>query len=224
MEQPDAVDRAVKTLGSSGHPVYRAVRAALVERVRGKARKLLDVGCGGGSIRPYVAEFADEYAGCDLVRYPVFPEDCAFIEANLDVAPYPLPDGFADIVISVETIEHLENPRMHVRELARICRPDGLVIVTTPNNLSLLSLATLLRKGTFNAFQEGPGLYPSHLTALLDTDLRRIFSECGLGGVEIRFTNSGRIPFSARHWPGYLRGRRFSDNMLAVGQKPAASE
>ena len=45
--------------------------------------------------------------------------------------------------------------------------------MTTPNQLSLLSKMTLLFRGQFNAFQEGPGLYPAHRTALLEIDLLR---------------------------------------------------
>ena len=72
-----------------------------------------------------------------------------------------LPDGCADAVVAVETIEHVENPRAFVRELTRLARPGGLVVVTTPNQLSLLSLLTLVTKGQFNAFEEAPGLYPA---------------------------------------------------------------
>ncbi len=54
------------------------------------------------------------------------------------------------------------------------------MIVTTPNQLSLLSKLTLVLKNEFNAFQAGS--YPAHLTALLEADLRRIGVECGWVG------------------------------------------
>ncbi len=87
-----------------------------------------------------------------------------------------MPDEAADVVAAVETIEHLENPRAFVRELVRLVKPDGWVIVTTPNQLSLLSLITLLIKHRFSAFQDVH--YPAHLTALLEVDLKRIAAEC----------------------------------------------
>ena len=83
-----------------------------------------------------------------------------------------LADQFADVVAAVEVVEHLENPRAFCRELARIVKPGGWVVVTTPNQLSLLSLLTLVVKQRFSAFQDVS--YPAHITALLETDLRRI--------------------------------------------------
>jgi 2-polyprenyl-3-methyl-5-hydroxy-6-metoxy-1,4-benzoquinol methylase len=120
----------------------------------------------------------------------------------------------------VETIEHLENPRAFVRELARLAKPGGTVLVTTPNQLSLLSKLTLLTRNQFNAFQEAPGLYPAHITALLEVDLRRIARETGLEGVEVHYSGFGRIPFTARHWPRPLQGRAFSDNVALLARRP----
>src|SRR5690606_15358656 len=123
----------------------------------------------------------------------------------------------------IETIEHLENPRAFMRELRRVARPGGLVIVSTPNQLSLLSLATLALKGRFSAFQDNS--YPAHLTALLEVDLRRIAAECGLENVGVRYTHHGRLPLSAVHYPRAL-ARRFpralSDNIVMAGRVPCA--
>jgi hypothetical protein len=51
------------------------------------------------------------------------------------------------------------------------------VVITTPNQESLLSKLTLLLLNEFNAFRAGS--YPAHLTALLEVDRRRIAAECG---------------------------------------------
>lgn len=59
----------------------------------------------------------------------------------------------ADAVAAVETIEHLENPRRFVRLPVRLLRPGGWLFVTTPNQRSLLSLASLVVKGEFAHFQ-----------------------------------------------------------------------
>ena len=49
----------------------------------------------------------------------------------------------------------------------------------------------------------------------------RILRECGLRDVEVIYTDQGRVPLTARHWPGFLKGRAFSDNLGVVGRKPA---
>jgi hypothetical protein len=77
--------------------------------------------------------------------------------------------------LSVGTIENLKNPRAFVRELVRLTKPLGGMIVTTPNQRSLLSIMSLVVKRRFSHFQDVH--YPAHLTALLEIDLMRIGSE-----------------------------------------------
>jgi SAM-dependent methyltransferase len=141
---------------------------------------------------------------------------------DLDTGRAPYPDAFADVVAAVETIEHLENPRAFARELTRLARPGGWVVVTTPNQLSLLSKLALVVRNEFPAFRGSN--YPAHLTALLEVDLRRIAAECGWVAVAVAYSGDGRLPGTARHWPRWLC-RRFpralSDNFLVVGRKPA---
>ena len=72
---------------------------------------------------------------------------------NLNKAPYPYPDNYADIVLSVEVIEHLENPWLHMREIKRILKPNGTAIITTPNILCPESKKLFLETGYFTWFK-----------------------------------------------------------------------
>jgi SAM-dependent methyltransferase len=218
-----AEDRARISRGISAEAIYRMVAGVLADRHPGGGR-LLDVGCGTGQLYPFVKGRFDVYAGADVLQYDGFPAECAFHRIDLDAGRVPLPEDAADVVAAVETIEHLENPRAFARELTRLAKPGGWIVVTTPNQLSLLSKLNLVVKNEFNAFQEGPGLYPAHLTALLEVDLRRIACECGLTDVAVAYSHSGRIPGTRRHWPGLvtrLFPRTFSDNVLVIGRKPS---
>lgn len=220
---PTAAERARASGGTSADAILALVEGALAAR-RAFAGTLVDVGCGTGNfLRATAGRFA-RAVGVDVVRYPGFPDGCEWVEADLDgERPIPLPAGAADVVVAVETIEHLENPRRFLRELVRLARDGGWVLVTTPNQLSLLSLACLLVKRRFAAFQDVH--YPAHRTALLEVDLRRMAGECALAEVAIVYSGDGRIPGTARHWPGWL-ARRFpralSDNVLLAGRKGAA--
>jgi hypothetical protein len=73
--------------------------------------------------------------------------------------------------------------REFMRELVRIAKPGGWVVVTMSNQLSCLSLATLLIKRRISAFQDAH--YPARRIALLETDLLRIDGENGLGSVTL---------------------------------------
>jgi SAM-dependent methyltransferase len=215
-------ERARRSLGASGDAIYRLVADAVSARHPGGGT-LADVGCGSGRLWPYLRERFDRYVGVDAVRYDGFPAEGELRPADLDAGEIPLPAGSADVVAAVETIEHRENPRAFVRALARLARPGGWVAVTTPNQLSLLSRATLLLRGEHNAFRDAS--YPAHLTALLEVDLRRIAAECGLEEVAVAYTLRGRVPGTARHYPRWvsrLWPRGFSDNVLVIGRKPGS--
>jgi 2-polyprenyl-3-methyl-5-hydroxy-6-metoxy-1,4-benzoquinol methylase len=113
---------------------------------------LIDIGCGCGRLCPFARKKTSSYFGVDIVLYADLPAKIEFIPFDLDVGKAPLLDGYADVVCAVETIEHLENPKAFMRELVSLAKPDGLVIVTIPNQLSLLSKLPLILKSQFNAF------------------------------------------------------------------------
>jgi 2-polyprenyl-3-methyl-5-hydroxy-6-metoxy-1,4-benzoquinol methylase len=218
-------ERARLSAGGSAAVIYDSVAAALRERAI-HVSMLLDVGCGTGSLRACLGSNCERYVGADAIRHEGFPADAEFVQANLDAGRVPLPDGRCDVVACVETIEHVENPRALMRELVRLARPGGWLVVTTPNQLSVLSKLGLLTKNEFVHFQERPGLYPAHISALLEIDLVRMCRENQLENVAVRYSAQGRIPFTGRNWPRPLRGstgalgRAFSDNILVIAHKP----
>ena len=210
-------DRALSSEGKSSEAIYLKV----ANLINCKTGKVVDVGCGQGNFRSFLDLLKQQYIGADIVRYPEFPQDCEFIESDLDTCQIKLPDNYAEIVCSIETIEHLENPRALMRELVRITAPGGTIIVTTPNQLSLLSKLTLIFKNQFNAFQASPGCYPAHITALLEIDLIRIARECQLSDIQIHYTDRGRMPGTSKSYPHSLglKGRLFSDNVILAAKK-----
>ena len=210
--------RARQSLGSSHEAIYAMVEDALADR--GAGGVIVDVGCGNGALWDRLRGRFERHIGIDAVLFEGLPLDVEFRSADLDAEPLPVDDGGADATVAVETIEHLENPRAFMRELVRITRLGGIVVVTTPNQLSALSLLTLATKRQFSAFQENS--YPAHRTALLEVDLRRIAFECGLEDIEIRYTAHGRLPLTARHYPrGIARRlpRLLSDNVLLCARR-----
>ena len=220
MGAADVEARAALSAGGSRDVIYRVLDAALAGRHPGGGT-LVDVGCGHGRLWGVAGGRFARYVAADVVRYDGLPAAAEFHRIDLDTGRVPVADGAGDVVAAVETIEHLENPRAFVRELARLCRPGGWVVVTTPNQLSLLSKLTLVVKNRHNAFTDS--CYPAHLTALLEVDLRRIAAECRLAEAAVVYTGSGRVPGTARHYPPGLSRRlprALSDNVLLVARKP----
>ena len=212
-------ERARLSGGHSQDAIYAAVSACLPP----SNGRLVDVGCGGGALWSRLRGRFEDYVGVDGLWFDGFPSDGRLIRADLD-AGIPLRHGSADAVVSVETIEHLENPRAFIRELVRIARPGAPIVVTTPNQLSALSLMTLVVRQQFASFQDVH--YPAHRTALLEIDLRRIAAEAGLDDVRIRYSLAGRVVLTARHYPRWLARfspRLFSDTIVLIGRRPDAS-
>jgi SAM-dependent methyltransferase len=85
---------------------------------------VLDYGCAD---RPYV-EFLPagvHYVGVDLPGNP---------KADLELAPdgtIPVPSGTADLVLSTQVLEHVEDPSGYLAECARVLRPGGKVLLST---------------------------------------------------------------------------------------------
>ena len=212
--------RARQSLGSSHDAIYHMVERALSARdIEGG--RLVDVGCGSAGLWRLLAHRFDSYCGLDAVRYEGIPIDAEFREIDLDAARWPVPPAEAHVVAAVETIEHLENPWAFMRALVALARPGGWVVVTTPNQLSVLSVATLIVKRRFSSFQDVH--YPAHRTALLESDLRRAAAEGGLESVDVLHSHHGRVPLTPWHYPMAI-ARRFpralSDNLLIIGRKP----
>jgi SAM-dependent methyltransferase len=221
------VERARDTHGTSNSDALLAVVRSLVAPL-GSDSVVVDVGCGTGRLHAVLRGCFARYVGVDVVGYDGFPDaaDAEFVGLDLDAPEIPLPPASADVVCCIETIEHLENPRALARQLDRLAKPGGLIVVTTPNQLSLASKLCLVTRNEFVNFQERPGLYPAHLTALLECDLHRIARELGWRDVEVLYSADGRMPGTAAHWPPWLtshhgwRGRAFSDNVILSGVKP----
>jgi SAM-dependent methyltransferase len=222
IDQVDAAvhERAARSLGRAHGRIHRTAARLLEARHAGGL--LLDAGCGTGDLWRLVSPKFSACTGVDAVRYPGLPDEVRFVAANLD-GTLPIDDGSVDTAAAIEVIEHLENPRAFLRELVRVTKPGGWIVLTTPNQLSALSLLSLFVRGVFVAFQDGE--YPAHRTALLEIDLRRIASESGLEEVAVEYTRWGRLPLTPWHYPGpiaALAPRLCSDNVAIVGRRCAS--
>lgn len=74
--------------------------------------------------------------------------ELAFDLFNIESDDFPYPDASFDLVIFAELIEHLAvNPVQALSEMHRVLKPDGWLIVTTPNSISTERLETFLVGG-----------------------------------------------------------------------------
>lgn len=69
------------------------------------------------------------------------------------IDPLPFPDAHFDYVFSIEGIEHFENPWTFVKELCRVLKPGGRLIISTPNTLSIDARIKYLLSGYYPRFR-----------------------------------------------------------------------
>jgi SAM-dependent methyltransferase len=119
--------------------VAREAIAALARRQPEGPFRVLDAGCGDGLFLERLAAHLDrpgaEYTGVDysehqLAKAARLPFE--FHKCDLG-GGIPLPDGAFDVVHAAEILEHLLDPDLLVDEAARVLRPGGHLVVTTPN-------------------------------------------------------------------------------------------
>jgi 2-polyprenyl-3-methyl-5-hydroxy-6-metoxy-1,4-benzoquinol methylase len=203
--------------GLSSHPVYEAARRIVAGLSQGDAKSALDLGGGAGNFAKVLAGRGWRTTLADY--HPASIEGVTSVQLDLNLR-FPFPDDAFDLIVSLEVIEHLENPRHFFREMYRCSRPGGHIVVSTPNQLSLASKLCLIARNEFRDFQKSS--YPAHITALLGVDFERMSEEVGLTQVAVSYTNSGRIPFTTINWQviPILKGRLFSDNVFFLFRKP----
>jgi 2-polyprenyl-3-methyl-5-hydroxy-6-metoxy-1,4-benzoquinol methylase len=101
-------------------------------------RRYLDVGCGNGFITELVAENFDEVVGIDIeeMRLEDFREHSKertnFTILQMSAACIEFPDEFFSMITSFEVIEHVPDLYASVREIARVCKPGGVIVISVP--------------------------------------------------------------------------------------------
>lgn len=99
-------------------------------------RRVLDVACGAGFGSAMLGAAGARAVAMDLdpVAVGEARRTAAGVPlARADALHLPLRGQSVDAVVSFETLEHVPDASMLVRELARVLRPDGQVILSTPN-------------------------------------------------------------------------------------------
>jgi ubiquinone/menaquinone biosynthesis C-methylase UbiE len=103
-----------------------------------KGKDVLDAACGTGYGTLMLAEAgAESVVGVDASADAVdvarerLGEHGEILQA--DLAKVPLEDDSFDLVVCMETIEHLSDGSAAIAEFRRVLRPDGLLLVSSPN-------------------------------------------------------------------------------------------
>ena len=173
--------------------------AALVKASLPPNASILDLAAGSGAMCLRLKDIGMRPTGTDIVSENFrLHSQVDFFAANLnEELPADLYQKF-DCVVATELIEHLENPRGLVRQCANLLRPGGLLILSTPNTESSISLVQFVRSGDFRWFTPDQYVNDGHITPMLLPVLRNALQESGF--VDIQIDSIAPLRFRGLAW------------------------
>jgi SAM-dependent methyltransferase len=143
----DEVREAAPLAHAAIHDVVVEILARLPER-----GALLDVPAGEGALAARLKNAGFDVHCCDLYPQIFRLRDVEIKRGDLS-EKLPYADASFDAVVCVEGIEHIENPQQAAREFARILKPRGHLIASTPNILNIEERVKTLLYGYTSHFK-----------------------------------------------------------------------
>jgi 2-polyprenyl-3-methyl-5-hydroxy-6-metoxy-1,4-benzoquinol methylase len=141
-----------------------------------KGAMVLDLGAGEGAFsrRLMDREFNIKAVELEPSRFQL-PISCYDIDLNSDFHD-KLGERF-DLIVAIEIIEHLQNPRHFISECLGLLKENGYLLVTSPNLESWISRIRFIREGRFLWFMEEDYNYSGHITPIFSWQIEQICRE-----------------------------------------------
>jgi 2-polyprenyl-3-methyl-5-hydroxy-6-metoxy-1,4-benzoquinol methylase len=181
----------------SGHPMQRFWHGGKLTMIDQLIRPhlkagshVLEIGCGAGNLLLQAT-----VPGSFPVALDLSMQALTFVRSRLEEAKssaeapsgfactqaigefLPLKDESFDCVLMSEVIEHLEAPQISIREAARVLRPDGRLLITTPNYRSFWPLM----EWTVDRLNMAPKMAgEQHISRFHPSSLKSLLIESGL--------------------------------------------
>lgn len=152
-------------------------------------KDILDVACGTGYGANCLASAALFVVGLDISNAALSEGAEHFARPNLgfvcaDAHALPFAQSSFDAVVSIETIEHLPRPREFLTECARVLRPAGTLVLSTPNKDARFLPSRLAAESRLGSaiLRRLPGLQkmlvnPFHIKEFECSELRALMDE-----------------------------------------------
>lgn len=201
--------------------------------------KVLDVGCFPYHLGRALEEMGFEVWGIASGHEPIANKKISII--NIETDPFPYKSNTFDLVLCSEVIEHLpHSPVPAMKEMYRVAKPGGHVVITTPNIARSINQGKmLLGKApmySVDAFLENEGrgsnLYHRHNREFTLPELTKLTAHAGWK-IAKKTHFISYTPFRRRNrtdnpllWTGKLANflamkaiPRLADTLLVIGEK-----
>lgn len=168
---------------------HEVVYRLLAPRCAG--RDVLEAGCGEGYGANLIADVARRVVAVDYDDATVAHVRARYPRVEVtagNLAALPLADGSVDAVVNFQVIEHLWDQPQFIAECARVLRPGGILMISTPNRI------------TFSPGRDTP-INPFHTRELNAAELTELLLEGGFVDIDMQglFHGPGLREMDARH-------------------------
>lgn len=115
------------------------------------APRVLDIGAGQGALSARLQQQGARVSACDVVpeQFNVPGVDFRVVKPD---GTLPFDTASIDVAVAIEVLEHIDGHDRFFAEVSRVLAPDGVIMFTTPNILSLKSRLRFLFTGFFYSF------------------------------------------------------------------------
>lgn len=162
----------------------------------------LDVGCSFGGFVDAASRAGYRARGLDLSEFAVsegIRRGRSLFHATLDRAPFA--EASFDVITLVEVLEHLPDPQASLRQLRRLLRPGGLLVLQTANFLGMQA-----KRGGASYHYYLPG----HLFYYSTRNLSQLLEQHGFGDIRFyRGVDFGLLPKLRKMQAGFSSMRDY---------------
>lgn len=159
------------------------------------AARVLDVGAGSGAFTQRLLDHGYQSLEALEVNAEAFQvKEIAVHPLNLEQSwADQLPEPF-DALVTLEVIEHLENPWHFARQCSAAIRPGGIVVLSTPNIQSSRSRIEFVLNAEFRFFHQKHFEQIGHMTSMTKNQICQVFSCAGCEFVDFDHSRHKGMP------------------------------
>ena len=185
-----------------------------------ECNSFLDVGCGDGIIAEFIKEKAKNIYGIDNDSRELDKarkRKLKVVRLDLDSEQIPFKVNFFDVITCLDVIEHVIDPNALLKEMYRVLKKNGTLILSTPNIRFSDHLSKLIFGGSFPKTSIDSSLYDGgHLHFFTYKDVRDILEKNGFRNIK----EDEIINKDARGWKGKILINLIGDSMMREFRSP----
>lgn len=184
-------------------PVFDKSADLIQSRSKTDKGRLLDIGCGYGF---FLQEMKCRGWKVEGIEISEIGRQYARDKWDINVYPQPLEnlslsENFFDVVTLFYVIEHVSDPLALIKEVKRILKPDGLILLRWPHSTPIV--------GILGPFSKKLDLYhtPYHLYDFSPSTMEKMLTFCGFKDIETMILGNTKPSRRFNRWASIIFGQ-----------------